>query len=180
MNISITTAKLAGQIQSLVGENVYLCYQCKKCTSGCPLAEIMDITPTEIIHSIRLNMKEKVLNSAGIWYCLSCETCSARCPQEIDIAKIMAACRIIAQKEGIQPRLKKAFDFSRTFLENINFFGRVSDISLLSIYKIREDEINKDIKLGMKMLSRGKLKILTPPKNSKICRKIYSRSLELE
>ena len=33
---------LATRIQEEIGENVYLCYQCVKCTSGCPVAGYFD------------------------------------------------------------------------------------------------------------------------------------------
>ncbi|MBU2572747.1 MAG: 4Fe-4S dicluster domain-containing protein, partial [Elusimicrobia bacterium] len=76
------------------GQNVNLCFQCKKCTAGCPVADEMDITPTQVIHAIRLGQNDLVLNSKTIWLCASCETCTTRCPQEVDIARVMDACRI--------------------------------------------------------------------------------------
>lgn len=71
----------AEQVQKMTGDHVNLCYQCKKCTSGCPLVFQMDYSPSQIIYAARLGMKELVLNSNTIWLCASCETCTTRCPQ---------------------------------------------------------------------------------------------------
>jgi len=92
-------------VQLDIGENVNLCYQCKKCTAGCPVVHDMDYTPTQIIHAVRLGMKDLVLKSKTIWLCASCETCTTRCPQDIDIAGIMDAARIIAKREKVTPYL---------------------------------------------------------------------------
>ena len=69
--------------QSTVGQNINLCYQCRKCSAGCPIVYEMDYTPTQIIQAIRLGMKDLVLKSKTIWLCTSCETCTTRCPQDI-------------------------------------------------------------------------------------------------
>ena len=87
----------AEQVQELTGDHVNLCYQCKKCTSGCPLVFQMDVSPSQIIYAGRLGMKELVLNSNTIWLCASCETCTTRCPQDVDIAKVMDVSQILAR-----------------------------------------------------------------------------------
>ena len=45
MDIRLTT-DLAQRILRETSENVYLCYQCVKCTSGCPLAKYLTWSPT--------------------------------------------------------------------------------------------------------------------------------------
>ncbi|KPJ56015.1 MAG: hypothetical protein AMJ42_05840 [Deltaproteobacteria bacterium DG_8] len=69
------------------GEDVGKCIQCGKCSSGCPLAVEMEYIPNQIMELIRLNQEEKVLTSNTFWFCASCQTCSIRCPHDIDIAK---------------------------------------------------------------------------------------------
>ena len=36
----VIDGNLAERIREEIGENVYLCYQCVKCTSGCPVCGI--------------------------------------------------------------------------------------------------------------------------------------------
>ena len=92
---------LARQIQRQCGENVFLCYQCQKCSSGCPVAEYFDLAPNQLIRAIQLGRKAMVLQSRTLWLCAMCETCAVRCPHDINITKIMDALKIMAQKEGL-------------------------------------------------------------------------------
>ena len=86
------------------GTDLNLCLQCLKCTSGCPVAYEMDITPAQVIQALRLDRLDKVLSSRTIWLCASCETCSTRCPQGVDISAVMDAGRIIAQRLNYEPK----------------------------------------------------------------------------
>ena len=95
---STVSKDFMGMIKSNIDENVNLCYQCKKCAAGCPVVYEMDYTPTQIIQAVRLGLEDLVLESKTIWLCASCDTCSTRCPQDIDIAGVMDAARIISAK----------------------------------------------------------------------------------
>jgi heterodisulfide reductase subunit C len=50
----------ANKVHTLTGRNINLCYQCKKCTVGCPLTFEMDYYPSQIIYAARLGMKDLV------------------------------------------------------------------------------------------------------------------------
>jgi len=119
-------------VQLDIGENVNLCYQCKKCTAGCPVVHDMDYTPTQIIHAVRLGMKDLVLKSKTIWLCASCETCTTRCPQDIDIAGIMDAARIIAKREKVTPAIKDIPALHKSFLQIIKMFGRSYELGVIT------------------------------------------------
>ena len=74
------------------GISVAQCYQCGKCTAGCPLREEMDFMPSQILRMLQFDQKgyeDKILGSLAIWLCLSCETCYSRCPQEVEFATVM-------------------------------------------------------------------------------------------
>ncbi|MFH2070158.1 MAG: 4Fe-4S dicluster domain-containing protein [Elusimicrobiota bacterium] len=89
------------KIQKISGQNLYRCYQCGKCSAGCPVVEEMDILPNQIIRLAQIGRAEKALNSKTIWLCASCYTCDVRCPKGIDISRIMEALRqiILRQRE---------------------------------------------------------------------------------
>ena len=97
--------RLAQAVLDKTGENVYLCYQCVKCSAGCPLAEYFDISPNQVMRAVQLGREDLVLNSRTIWLCASCQTCTTRCPQGIDLARIMDALKTIAVEEGIKPKV---------------------------------------------------------------------------
>ena len=67
-------------VESQSGQKVLDCYQCGKCSAGCPAAEFMDLTPRQVMRAVQLGQAELALRSSTIWLCASCQTCSARCP----------------------------------------------------------------------------------------------------
>lgn len=107
--MSSSHASLAEAVRSESGQNVNLCYQYRKCAAGCPVSYAMDHTPDQLIHGMRLGMDDLVLNSKTMWLCASCETCTTRCPQDVDIAKVMDAVKITALHQGIKPAVQRSF-----------------------------------------------------------------------
>jgi heterodisulfide reductase subunit C len=87
-------------IKEISGVDVRACYQCGKCTAGCPLASTMDLMPNQILRLIQVGEHEQALRSHTIWQCASCLTCAARCPKEVDPARVMDALRTLLMREG--------------------------------------------------------------------------------
>lgn len=170
------------ELQEQTNQNLNACYQCKKCSAGCPVAYAMDYTPSQIMEAIRLGMKTLVLKSKTPWLCASCETCTTRCPQEIDIAKVMDAIKAQAIKQGIQPAIPGVFAFYKAALNTIKLFGRTYDIGLIMGFNLSTRQFFKDMALGIKMFKKGKLK-LKPDMTFKgvwALKKIFSRLEKLE
>lgn len=92
---------IIAKVEELSGENIYACYQCGKCSAGCPLVEHMDILPHAIIRLIQLGADNEALDSKTIWLCSSCLQCMAKCPKGVDLAKIMEALRAVLLRKGI-------------------------------------------------------------------------------
>lgn len=136
------------------------CYQCQKCSAGCPVAFAMDYKPNQIMQMVSLGMKERVLSSKTIWVCASCYTCSTRCPNDIDIAKVMDWLRQTAIREEVPPAEKEVALFHSTFLESIRAHGRVHELSMMARYKKKTGKWFDDFKLGWRMFTKGKLKLL--------------------
>jgi heterodisulfide reductase subunit C len=141
------------------GETIQACYQCQKCSAGCPVASAMDILPHQILRRIQYNHREKVLSSKTIWICASCYTCSVRCPNNIDIAKIMDTLRSIALSSGIKPGEKDIPIFHSIFLDTIKSKGRIHELSLILKFKSKTRDFFKDANLGLKMYRKGKIKL---------------------
>jgi len=89
------------KVEELIGVNILSCYQCGKCSAGCPSSFFMDLIPSHIIRLIQLGQKEEVLNSKTMWLCASCLTCSVRCPRGVDIAAIMETLRLLKTREMV-------------------------------------------------------------------------------
>lgn len=88
------------KVEELSGQKIYACYQCGKCSAGCPMTKGMDLLPNQIIRMIQLGLDDDVLSSKTIWTCASCFTCESRCPKGIDLTKVMEAVRIIVLRKG--------------------------------------------------------------------------------
>lgn len=155
-------ANFLKQLDNEIKVNVNICYQCLKCSAGCPMSYAMDYTPAQLIHAIRLGLKDLVLNSKTMWMCSSCQTCTTRCPQEVDIARVMDVVKIIAVSEGIKPQVSRVNAFNKASLRNIKWFGRMYELGLIGDLKLRTFEFFKDMGLGIRMFFKGKLKIIPP------------------
>lgn len=168
------------EIQALSGQNVNLCFQCSKCSSGCPLADKMDLKPAQVMHSIRLGRVDSVLNSEAIWLCLGCETCTARCPQDVEPAAAMAAARVLALQKGIQPSLKVIDIYYRGFVDNMRLNGKIHDASVAGITQLLTGQLISDLPLAMKLVVRGRVKPPPLPLHGGKFRKIYRKALARE
>src|SRR5512134_3630405 len=81
--------------------DVSACYQCGKCSAGCPMAASMDILPNQLVRLVQLDRIDRALRSEAIWKCVSCVTCSTRCPQAVDCAGVIDHLRQMAVARGI-------------------------------------------------------------------------------
>jgi len=99
MRVNISRAKIKNayveKVEELSGQNLLACYQCGKCSAGCPAVGEMDILPNQIIRYAQLGLVEELLESKAIWVCASCLTCNSRCPKGINIAEVLEALRQI-------------------------------------------------------------------------------------
>jgi len=105
------------------GSNIMNCFACGTCTACCPIREVDEkYNPRKIIRMVLLGMREHVLKSDFVWLCASCHTCDDRCPQNVQITKIMTALKNIATREGyVHP-------FFRGQSKLVSTFGRLYDV----------------------------------------------------
>ncbi len=160
-------------IKEETGEDINTCYQCKKCSSGCPVSHLMDYTPNQLIYFARIGLKDQILKSKTIWLCASCYACSTRCPQGIDIAKIMDTLRAIVFKSNIPAGVPEVLTFYKIGLSNIKSFGRLYEIGLITSIKLATKDYAKDLELGINMIKKGKLKLLPSFEGSDRTKKIF-------
>ena len=181
LNLTITSqSELAEAVLTESGQNVNLCYQCRKCAAGCPISYAMDYKPAQLIHAIRLGMDDLVLNSKTMWLCASCETCTTRCPQEVDVAKVMDAVKIVAIRRGIKPAIPEVASFYKAALSNIKMCGRMYELGMIIGLKLRTFDFFKDMELGAKMFKKGKMKIIPSLSGARRTWKIFSRVKSIE
>jgi heterodisulfide reductase subunit C len=139
------------------------CYQCGKCSAGCPMSTEMDYPPSVILRMLQTDDPElisRAVKSYSIWLCLSCETCLCRCPMEIETAKVMDFLRHESLKtHQVNPRAKKIVAFHKAFLTTLKNHGKLYELGMTLNYKMRTKEFLKDMVLAPALLLKGKLHI---------------------
>ena len=158
-----------GQVKEESGVDFNRCYQCLTCTLSCPVAPFMDYRPNEIIRMVQLGMKDAVLKSSTIWICASCQACMARCPNEINIPHLMDILHQMAIHEGVDPKEPDIYKFQDTFLSPLKRYGRQYELLMMLQYTMKAKkfgigDLKDSASLGMKMMSKRKLKF-RPPKS---------------
>jgi len=154
---------LAQRVMDAIGQNVFLCYQCVKCTSGCPVAEFFDWQPNQIMRAVQLGQDDIALHSQTPWLCASCQTCTTRCPQGLDITAIMEFLTREAKARDIQPQVPEVNIFNEAFMREVKLWGRAYELGLMAEMKVRTRKFMQDMDLGMKMFRKRKMAFLPHP-----------------
>jgi len=129
------------------------------------MADAMDILPNRLIRLVQLGQFEKAIRAESIWKCVSCMTCTARCPKSVDCAAVIDALRQVAFQRGAVPKARqRTVLFQKAFLDNIRRNGRLREMELVGVFKLltflRDRSLRafvKDSLLAPKLMQRGKL-----------------------
>ena len=82
------------------------CFQCIRCTSGCPSMKMMELKPHEVVSLARLGFIDEIVESGIIWTCAQCLKCKERCPQDVAPVDLILALRNLAvEKEANVPEI---------------------------------------------------------------------------
>jgi heterodisulfide reductase subunit C len=154
------TGGIRNAVQEASGVDLSICFQCKKCTSGCPVAKLVKSPPSEIMRRLHLDAGDELLESDILWTCVSCETCTARCPMGIDVAAVMDALRHLALEKGTSKQKGDAPLFNRAFLRTVQLFGRTYDMAMIAAYKIGSLKLMDDTEKFPSMLKKRKIALL--------------------
>jgi len=156
--------ELSKRVRQQADVNVIECYQCGKCTAGCPVADRMDLRPSVIMRMLQTGdavSEDEILRSLSIWLCLTCETCYSRCPMELDIPKVMDYLRQRSLAEGkVHRDAHDIVTFHKSFLNTVQNNGRLHEMGLVIDYKLHSGNLFQDVMLAPEMFSKGKLHIL--------------------
>ena len=154
-------ANFPQKVRKASGTNIDRCYQCLTCSLGCPVVFAMDYMPNQIVRMVQLGLKQRTLTSSTIWVCANCEACATRCPNEVEILRLMDTLREMALRERMEKE-KAVTAFHHIFLGNIKRWGKQYELSLILRLKLKTRDFFGDLGLGIKMLQKGKLKLLPP------------------
>ena len=152
--ITDTDLEEVARIAEEAGVDFDDCYQCGKCSAGCPMAHAMDLVPRQVIRLLQLGFIDKVLEATTPWICANCMVCSARCPQGVDICAIMLTVRRTAKKKGMRP-VRDIDVFDDAFVGNIRSYGKSNEAILAAKYNLLSGHLMQDALNAPKMATRG-------------------------
>jgi heterodisulfide reductase subunit C len=174
-SVRLSETRLSSRLRGLIPEKIELCFQCQKCASGCPVAYVMDYTPPQLLRMILLGMDEQVFGAKTAWLCASCETCTTRCPQGIDIARVMDGVREAAIAEKKKAAVPRALAFNKLGVWNLKTFGRMYELGLIGLFKMKTFDFLSDIGLGRRLFFKGKIRLFPSFKGRRAMWRIASR-----
>jgi len=167
---------LAEEIKQHCHEDVNRCYQCLKCSAGCPMSSAMDYPPSQIMRMVQLGQEDILLTSSAIWFCLTCNTCSIRCPNDIDIALVIDTLRERALQKGILPAYERVPLFHQYFLDSVKKRGRTFEGEFLALYQLKTGQILGSVGLGIRMFLKGRMGLIPESVENKAAfQEIYRR-----
>ena len=149
-------ASFQAAVASESGQCLASCYQCGMCTAGCAYTPDYDFPVHQVMRLVQLGLKDRVLTSRAIWLCASCQACTTRCPNNIDVARVMDVLRHMARRAGYAPE-PGVKTFADGFLASVARHGRVYEAGLAAVFALKSGRPLQDASLGLPMLSRGKL-----------------------
>lgn len=165
-------------VEEMSGVSLDACYQCRKCSAGCPVAGPAKSAPSEIIRRLHLGAGDELLENGLVWMCLSCETCYGRCPMQINFAAVIDALRSLALARGSKVPEGNMPLFNRMFLANVRVFGRSYDLSMIAGYKLGSGSLMSDTGKFPTMLKKGKMAILPPSgADKKAVKRIFEKAM---
>jgi heterodisulfide reductase subunit C len=132
------------------------------------MAENMDLMPNQVVRLVQIGQEERALQSQTIWMCVSCQTCSTRCPKSVDCAGVMDELRQRSiERDTASSAQRRTVLFQMAFLQNIRRFGRLNELELIRTFKTTAffKDLNipmlfKDSLLAPEMLKRHKLHLI--------------------
>ena len=150
------SSSLARRIQDACGVNVMECYQCMKCSAGCPLLPDLDLVPHAVVRKAQMGQLDDLLHSKTIWMCVGCHTCATRCPNKVDLPAVNDFLRQEARRRGIEPTEKNIEAFHRSFMSEIEGRGRVHELSMIGKYKMATGDVFRRYGAGNEPVFQGK------------------------
>lgn len=147
-------------MQKEIVRKLEACFQCRRCTAGCPVVAWADHPPHRIVKWACENELDRATDTSMIWICASCLTCSARCPNNVPVAELMDVLKHRALEDNRKIPESDVLAGHSSFVKTIKRWGRLHELSMISGYKLKTGHFFQDVLLGLALFLRGKLRFL--------------------
>ncbi|MGQ9628890.1 MAG: 4Fe-4S dicluster domain-containing protein [bacterium] len=188
-----TAREIKAMVEERCGFRISECYQCGKCTAGCPVSYAMDVPPNEVMRLMQLNMVDEALSSEAMWLCVMCETCGTRCPRNVHPGKVFEALKNIVYDRNLKPADDVTAAANAAFLSSARKHGRTDEVEIITTFKFKRAIFSakvppierikvmlEDVAMAPKLALKGKLRLLphnVDKRTREIVRKIFERSI---
>jgi len=154
-----TGTAAAREIEDRFGAEVALCYQCKRCTAGCPVVDSMEFRPHQMVRLVRLGAVDRPVASDAIWNCVGCYACTTRCPQNVPVTELIYSLKNAALREGKTPKRAPVPAFLNAFADTVKRHGRDNELEMLVRYFLSTDPraALSQASTGMTLMRQGRL-----------------------
>ena len=144
------------------GEHILSCIQCGVCTGSCPVASQMEYPPRKIIALIRAGMRDEVLSSNSMWFCLSCHLCGCRCPRGVKPTDLAHALESLATQQGYRVKGTRTPAMYRSFVSSIKANGRVHEFGMIFRYYLTTNPLAalKMLPVGLKLFLHRRMPLM--------------------
>ena len=92
-------------ITRISGVNPRKCMRCGKCTASCPAFDEMEYHPHQFVSMVENGRIDELMQSKGIYMCLSCFACVERCSRNVEPTKLIEAVRLAVIRRQNQNHL---------------------------------------------------------------------------
>jgi Fe-S oxidoreductase len=95
-----------GEKEAFLQKNdLYGCFQCGKCTGGCPVSLKSSLNIRKLMIEVLLREDlGHVLQGEGLWDCTTCKTCTLRCPRGLEPMDLLIGLRTLLVEKGHIPK----------------------------------------------------------------------------
>ena len=117
-----------------------------------------DLLAHQVFRLLQLG-DDSVLDALQPWLCVSCQTCLTRCPQQLDLSKVMDFLRAEALRRGRVPATaRKIAAFNQVFVQCAENGGRINEAELGGRYNLRTWSPFLNLSKVPGLLARGKIR----------------------
>lgn len=158
MKVMFLASASARKLETKAISMVNACYQCGRCSGGCPVVKEMDYSPRALLRHLQLGQWERVLSSKTIWLCAGCYGCTINCPRGVDLTWLMSRLRQIAIASGLQNNQAK---FYQAFVSAVIQNGLLSEPAFMLSYARQAgwQVLADQWESGWQMFLRGKIRL---------------------
>ena len=133
----VDAKRFAIEVMERSNQNIFACYQCRRCASGCTVGEEVGFTPDRLIRMVITGNRKAALDNALVWQCVSCYTCGTRCPNDIQGGRITETLKKMSREESLEPISPTIAYFHDSFVTGCTRWGRVNEVQFMGVYEMK-------------------------------------------